>query len=90
MTNDSLPTADDESEIETPKGIRGSREFRALLNAAAGAIPFVGGLLAASAGAWSEQEQAKVNAFLEHWIKMLQAGEDADHIGNYGAPRFKR
>jgi hypothetical protein len=62
-----------EPEIEPPKGIRGSREFRALLNAAGGAIPFVGGLLAAGAGAWSEQEQAKVNAFLEHWIKMLQA-----------------
>jgi hypothetical protein len=73
MTSNGSPADSNEPEIEPPKGIRGSREFCALLNAAGGAIPFVGGLLAAGAGAWSEQEQAKVNAFLEHWIKMLQA-----------------
>jgi len=73
MTDYDSPTGDNDPEVDLPKGIRGSREFRALLNAAAGAIPFAGGLLAAGAGAWSEQEQAKVNAFFEHWIKMLQA-----------------
>jgi hypothetical protein len=28
--------------------------------------------LSAGAGAWSEHEQAKINAFLEHWLKMLK------------------
>jgi hypothetical protein len=62
----------EESSNEPPKGMRGGRAIRAVLNAAGGAIPFVGGLLSASAGAWSEQEQEKVNAFFEHWLKMLQ------------------
>jgi hypothetical protein len=69
MTNDNFATADNDPEIDLPKGIRGSREFRAPLNAAAGAIPFVGGLLAAGAGAWSEQEQGNVNAFLSIGLK---------------------
>jgi hypothetical protein len=53
--------------------MRGGQAVRALLNAAGGAIPFVGGLLSAASAAWSEQEQAKVNRVFEHWIKMLQA-----------------
>ncbi|WP_036263118.1 hypothetical protein [Methylocapsa aurea] len=57
---------------EMPKGIKGGRAFRAVLNAAGGAIPFIGGILAASAGAWSEQEQEKINSFFEHWLKMMQ------------------
>jgi hypothetical protein len=65
------PGADPEKDV--PKGIRGGNAIRAVLSAAGGAIPFVGGLLSAGAGAWSEHEQAKVNEFLEHWLKMLQA-----------------
>jgi hypothetical protein len=42
------------------------------LNTAAGAIPFVGGVLSAGSAAWSEREQEKVNSFLEHWLQMLQ------------------
>jgi hypothetical protein len=57
---------------ETPKGLRGGRAIRAVLSAAGGAIPFVGGILSAGAGAWSEQEQEKINTFFEHWLKMLQ------------------
>jgi hypothetical protein len=60
-------------DAELPKGIRGGRAIRALINAVGGAIPFAGGLASAGAGAWSEQEQEKVNRVLEHWIKMLQA-----------------
>jgi hypothetical protein len=57
---------------EFPKGIRGGRAIRAVLNAAGGAVPFVGGVLSAAAGAWSEGEQEKINSFFEHWLKMLQ------------------
>jgi hypothetical protein len=58
---------------EPPKGIRGGRAIRAVLNAAGGAIPLAGGILSAAAGAWSEQEQEKVNQFFEHWLRMIQA-----------------
>lgn len=57
---------------EMPKGARGAKAIRAVLNAASGAIPFVGGILSAGASAWSEQEQEKINSFFEHWLKMLQ------------------
>lgn len=42
------------------------------LQIAGGAIPFAGGILSAVAGAWSEEEQEKVNQFFDYWIKMLQ------------------
>ncbi len=38
----------------------------------AGAVPIVGGVFSAIAGAWSEGEQDKVNRFFEHWVRMLQ------------------
>ena len=68
MTDESGDTSED----KIPKGFRGARGIRAVLSAAGGAIPFVGGILSAGAGAWSEQEQAKINTFFEHWLKMLQ------------------
>ena len=58
---------------EFPKGICGGRAIRAVLNAAGGAVPFVGGVLSATSGVWSEREQEKINSFFEHWLKMLQA-----------------
>ena len=68
---------------EFPKGIRGGRAIRAVLNAAGGAIPFVGGAFSAASGAWSEREQEKINSFFEHWLKMLQdeMAEKAQTIG---------
>ena len=45
---------------------------RGALQVVSGAVPFVGGVLSAAVGAWSEQEQAKVNRFFEQWVKMLQ------------------
>jgi hypothetical protein len=45
---------------------------RAALQALGGLIPFVGGLLSAGAGYWSEREQSEVNEFLQAWLKMLQ------------------
>jgi hypothetical protein len=66
-----MSEADNESDQELPNGIRGARAIRAVLNAAAGAIPFAGGVLSAGSAAWSEREQEKINSF-EHWLKMLQ------------------
>lgn len=42
---------------ELPQGGKAGGAARFVLNTAAGAIPFVGGILAAGAGAWSEREQ---------------------------------
>lgn len=50
-----------------------SKFARGALNAISGAIPFIGGVFSAAAGAWSEAEQEKVNSFLRHWLKMMQA-----------------
>ena len=47
-----LPT-----EGNTPKVIRG------VLQVIGGAVPFAGGLFSAAAGAWSENEQQRVNSF---------------------------
>lgn len=57
----------------TPSESVGGPLARAGLAAVGGAIPFFGGLLSAAAAAWSEHEQARMNRFLEHWLKMLQA-----------------
>lgn len=53
-------------EGQTPKIVRGA------LQIVGGAVPFAGGLFSAAAGAWSENEQEKVNKFFKHWIKMLE------------------
>lgn len=50
----------------TPKIVRGA------LQVIGGAVPFAGGLLSAAAGAWSEDEQERVNKFFHHWVKMLE------------------
>ena len=45
---------------------------RAGLNVAAGAIPFVGGVLAAIAAAWGESSQAHADAIMRQWLQMLE------------------
>lgn len=54
------------SEGSTPKVVR------ATLQIVGGAVPFAGGLFSAAAGAWSENEQEKVNRFFKQWLKMLE------------------
>jgi hypothetical protein len=61
---------DEDSKL--PQGVPGGIAIRAILNAASGAIPFGGGVLAAASAAWSEREQGKVNKALEHWLQMLE------------------
>jgi hypothetical protein len=53
-------------EGNTGKVVRGA------LQVVSGAVPYVGGVLSAVVGAWSEREQAKVNRFFDQWVKMLQ------------------
>ena len=55
-----------------PAGGKGAKISRGALQVIGGAIPFAGGVLSAIAGAWSEQEQERVNRFFEHWVQMLQ------------------
>ncbi len=67
MTNESSPP---------PGGIpeegNAAKAARGAMQVASGAIPLVGGILSALAGAWSEREQAKVNRFFEQWVRMLE------------------
>ncbi|MDE2480798.1 MAG: hypothetical protein KGN02_01240 [bacterium] len=57
---------------EPPEEGKGPKFTRGALQAIGGLIPFAGGLFSAAAGAWSEHEQERVNAFFKHWLKMLQ------------------
>lgn len=59
------------NDIEVPKGKAGGKVGRATLNTLAGAIPGLGGLLAAAAAAWSEKEQEAVNRVFEQWMQMF-------------------
>ncbi|TIN15867.1 MAG: hypothetical protein E5Y51_16760 [Mesorhizobium sp.] len=45
---------------------------RAAINALAGTIPFVGGLISAGVGYWSENEQEQVTKILRQWLQMLE------------------
>ncbi len=60
-----------ENNSEMPQSGPLGKVTRAALQIA-GSAPYVGGVLSAIAGAWSENEQEKVNKFFEHWLKMIQ------------------
>lgn len=55
--------------ISSPKSARLARFG---LQTIGGAIPGLGGLLSAAAGAWSEQEQEHVNRIFKQWLQMLE------------------
>lgn len=55
-----------------PEGGTGKKVARGALQVVGGAVPGVGGIFSAIAGAWSEQEQERVNRFFQHWVQMLQ------------------
>src|SRR5882724_3435354 len=65
----------DEQEAHNPKlpedGSAG-KVGRGALQVIGGVIPFAGGIFSAIAGAWSENEQARVNKFIEQWLKMIE------------------
>ncbi|WP_347888507.1 hypothetical protein ABHF54_01320 [Nitrosomonas europaea] len=60
------------SEDGIPDEGNAKKVARGTLQVIGGAVPLVGGLLSALAGAWSEREQAKVNRFFEQWVRMLE------------------
>ncbi len=61
-----------ENDVQLPKSGKVAKISRGALQAIGGAVPLAGGVLSAIAGAWSEDEQAKVNRFFEHWVRMLK------------------
>lgn len=62
----------DNSVENFPEPNKKGKLSRGALQAAGGAIPFVGGLFSAIAGSWSEAEQERVNRFFRHWVQMLE------------------
>ena len=60
------------SEEAMPEGGKTAKAARGTLQVVGGAVPLVGGILSAIAGAWSEHEQEKVNRFFEQWVRMLR------------------
>lgn len=50
----------------------GKKLTRAGMQTAGGAIPFLGGILSAAAGAWSEHEQDQINKVFRQWLQMLE------------------
>lgn len=61
-----------EGNSEIPEEGKAGKTIRGVLQVASGAVPVVGGILSAIAGAWSEREQAKVNQFFDQWVRMLE------------------
>ena len=55
-----------------PKEKKITKVVRGGMQIVGGLVPFAGGLFSAAAGAWSENEQEKVNSFFQQWIKMLK------------------
>jgi len=53
-------------------GLDKGKAARAGLNIAAGAIPFVGGVLAAISASWSERDQEAAHSLLRQWVQMLE------------------
>ncbi len=70
MLDDEDPQQDDNLP-SFPDSSRRNKAARGVLNAAS-ATPFIGGIFAAAAGAWSEHEQEQVNNVLQQWLQHLE------------------
>lgn len=64
-------SADDSAENGMPHGGKVGKLTRTALQVL-GAVPYAGALFAALGSAWSEQEQDRINKFIENWIQMLR------------------
>jgi hypothetical protein len=60
-----------QGEVEPPDPSKLVKCVRASMEIAGGAVPFIGGILAAGASAWSENEQEAVNHFLRAQLNMM-------------------
>lgn len=67
-----MTTDEDSDKPEAPKKGRAGKYSRAALQVAGGLVPFAGGVLSATAGAWSEREQEQANQFFEHWLRGIE------------------
>jgi hypothetical protein len=67
-------------ELERPLGAERQRRYRRFLLAALGSIPWVGGLIAASATLDGEREQQKINDLEQEWLD-----EHSDKLRELGA-----
>lgn len=61
-----------QDENNPPKEGKIAKVVRGGMQVAGGLVPFAGGLFSAAAGAWSENEQEKINSFFQQWLKMLK------------------
>lgn len=59
-------------ESDFPESGKTAKISRGALSVIGGAVPFAGGIFSAISGAWSENEQEKVNSFFKQWVQMLQ------------------
>lgn len=66
-----MGTNEDDSRPEEPEIKSWSVAARGALQAAGGSVPFIGGLLSAAAGYWSEKEQKRLYDFLRKWLGMM-------------------
>jgi len=69
-------TDNDDKNLLPDQGNTG-KIVRGLLQIGGGAIPFAGGILSAIAGAWSEQDQKRLNEIIEEYLMRIkdEAGE---------------
>jgi hypothetical protein len=65
-----MSKSDDKHNLPEPSS--SNKVVRAGLQAAGGLIPFVGGILSAAAGYWSDKEQDYVNNVFKQWLQMLE------------------
>lgn len=62
-----------------PKSSNSNKIARAAIQSVAGAIPVIGGVLSAAAGAWSEKEQDKINEFVAAYMQMMRDEMEEKH-----------
>lgn len=73
MADEPIDKGTSESErAEIPEASPAKKAARAGMQIAGGAVPFVGGVLSAAAGAWSEHEQDQINKVFRQWLEMLE------------------
>ena len=63
---------DDNTKSELPGSGRKGQVARGAIQAIGGLLPFASGLFSAAAGAWTEEEQRRVNDFLHGLVQMVQ------------------
>ena len=73
----------DNSDSVLPGQGNTGKVVRGMLQVGGGAIPFVGGILAAVAGAWSERDQERINEAIDEYLMRIkdETGEQKRTLG---------